>query len=66
MTAIFAAVGVVAWLCVLLLCLGLARAAALGDLLVRRAVAAELRQAVAERRPRALAAERGSHVRRAA
>jgi hypothetical protein len=59
MTPVVIAVGAVVWLFLLLLCVGLARAAALGDLSMRRAVAAE-------RSRRVPAAERGPHVRRAA
>jgi hypothetical protein len=58
-TAIVAAVGAVAWLCFLLLCLGFAQAARRGDLILGGALAAESRR-------RALAAQRAKHVRRAA
>jgi hypothetical protein len=59
MTAVVIAFGAVVWLFLLLLCVGLTRAAALGDLSMRRALAAE-------RGRRLLAAERGPRVRRAA
>jgi hypothetical protein len=58
-TAIIAAVGAVAWLCFLLLGIGLAQAAARGDETLRRAVAAESRR-------RVLAAQPKKPVRRAA
>jgi hypothetical protein len=44
MVAALIAISIVVWLFVLLLCLGLARAAAHGDLLARRAVAERLRR----------------------
>jgi hypothetical protein len=59
MTAVVIAFGAVVSLFLFLLSVGLARAAALGDLSLRRAMAAE-------RERRVLAAERGSRVRRAA
>jgi hypothetical protein len=40
-TAIVAAVGALAWLCFLLLCIGFAQAARRGDLILGRALAAE-------------------------
>jgi hypothetical protein len=43
MTVAFIALGVVVWLFFLLLCLALARSAAYGDALMRRAVAKQLR-----------------------
>jgi hypothetical protein len=43
MTGVFIALGVVAWLFFLLLGLGLARTAARGDAVMRRAVAKQLR-----------------------
>jgi hypothetical protein len=58
-TTIVVAVGAVAWVCFLLLCLGLAQAAARGDVTLRRALAAENWR-------RALRARRRKHVRRAA
>ena len=44
MTAVFIAFGVVVWLLVLLLCLGLARTAAHGDVVLGCAVAEKLRR----------------------
>jgi hypothetical protein len=41
MTALLIAVGLVAWLCALLLCIGVAKAAARGDAVVKRALAEE-------------------------
>jgi hypothetical protein len=54
MTAVVIALGTVAWFFSLILCVGLARAAALGDLPMERAIAAKRGQRVpaAERRPR--------------
>lgn len=59
MTAIVTALGAVAWLFFLLLCVGLAQAAARGDLAVRRALAVE-------RERRDLGAQRRRRVQRAA
>jgi hypothetical protein len=59
MTVAVIAVGAVVWLFLFLLVVGLARAAALADLSIERALAAE-------RGRRVLAAERGTRVRRAA
>jgi hypothetical protein len=58
-TAILAAVGAVAWLSFLLLCIALAQAAARGDATFSRALAAESRR-------RALAAQSEKRVQRAA
>jgi hypothetical protein len=44
MTAALIALGVVVWLMILLLCLGLARTATRGDLILRRAVAERLKR----------------------
>jgi hypothetical protein len=59
MTAVVIALGTVVWFFSLLLGIGLARAAALGDLAMERGLAAQRGQRVP-------AAERGPRVRRAA
>jgi hypothetical protein len=60
LTAILAAVGAVLWLCFLLLSIAFAQAAARGDVIVQRALAAEFA------RRRALEAQSRKRVQRAA
>jgi hypothetical protein len=51
MTATVTALGAVAWLFVLLFCVGLAQAAARGDLALRRALAVERERRLREAQP---------------
>jgi hypothetical protein len=59
MTAVVITLGAAVWLISLLLCVGLAQAAARGDLMRRRALAVE-------RARRSMTAQRDRHVRRVA